>query len=396
MKTPNEQIALIKRGCNELINEQELRKKLAKNIPLRVKAGFDPTAPDLHLGHTVLLQKMKHFQELGHEIIFLIGDFTGMIGDPTGKSETRKKLSREDVLKNAQTYKEQLFKILDPKKTQVLFNSKWLNDFSAADFLELCSQYTVARILERDDFEKRFKSGQPISIHEFIYPLLQGYDSVAIKADVELGGTDQKFNLLVGRSLQISYEQEPQIVLTMPLLVGLDGIQKMSKSLGNYVGITDSPKDMFGKLMSISDELMWNYFELLSDLSIDEIETLKNDVASGKAHPRQVKENLAKEIITRFHSTEEADTAAREFTEVFTKQGIPKDIQTTTVKTGEQLLEIMTKNDLCGSKSEGRRLFTQGAVSLNGEKINNMEFCLPTGEYILKVGKKRFLKIQAQ
>ena len=396
MKTPNEQIALIKRGCNELINEQELRKKLAKNIPLRVKAGFDPTAPDLHLGHTVLLQKMKHFQELGHEIIFLIGDFTGMIGDPTGKSETRKKLSREDVLKNAQTYKEQLFKILDPKKTQVLFNSKWLNDFSAADFLELCSQYTVARILERDDFEKRFKSGQPISIHEFIYPLLQGYDSVAIKADVELGGTDQKFNLLVGRSLQISYEQEPQIVLTMPLLVGLDGIQKMSKSLGNYVGITDSPKDMFGKLMSISDELMWNYFELLSDLSIDEIETLKNDVASGKAHPRQVKENLAKEIITRFHSTEEADTAAREFTEVFTKQGIPKDIQTTMVKTGEQLLEIMTKNDLCGSKSEGRRLFIQGAVSLNGEKINNMEFCLPTGEYILKVGKKRFLKIQAQ
>lgn len=396
MKTPEEQIALIKRGCNELINEQELRKKLARNIPLRVKAGFDPTAPDLHLGHTVLLQKMKHFQELGHEIVFLIGDFTGMIGDPTGKSETRKKLSREDVLKNAQTYKEQLFKILDPKKTQVLFNSEWLNNFSAADFLELCSQYTVARILERDDFAKRFKSGQPISIHEFIYPLLQGYDSVAMKADVELGGTDQKFNLLVGRSLQSSYEQEPQIVLTMPLLVGLDGIQKMSKSLGNYVGITDSPKDMFGKLMSISDELMWNYFELLSDLSMDEIKTLKNDVASGKAHPRQVKENLAKEIITRFHSAEEADTAAHEFAEVFAKQGIPKDIKTTTVKTGEQLLEIMVKSNLCSSKGEGRRLFTQGAISLNGEKINDMGFCLSAGEHILKVGKKRFLKIQAK
>ncbi len=375
MKTPDEQIALIKRGCNELINEQELRKKLAKNKPLRVKAGFDPTAPDLHLGHTVLLQKMKHFQDLGHEILFLIGDFTGMIGDPTGKSETRKKLSKEDVLKNAQTYKEQLFKILDPKKTQILFNSKWLNDFSAADFLELCSQYTVARILERDDFEKRFKSGQPISIHEFIYPLLQGYDSVAMQADVELGGTDQKFNLLVGRSLQNSYEQEPQIVLTMPLLVGLDGVQKMSKSLGNYVGITDSPKDMFGKLMSISDELMWNYFELLSDLSMDEIKTLKNDVASGKAHPRQVKENLAKEIIARFHSAEEADTAAREFAEVFAK--------------------IMATSGLCSSKGEGRRLFTQGAVSLDGEKINDMTFCLSAGEFILKIGKKRFLKIQA-
>ncbi len=396
MKSLDEQLALIRRGCSELINEQELKKKLEKKAPLRVKAGFDPTAPDLHLGHTVLLQKMKHFQELGHDVLFLIGDFTGMIGDPTGKSETRKKLSREDVERNAQTYKNQLFKILDKDKTQVMFNSAWLDKFSAVDFIELCSKHTVARMMERDDFEKRFKSGQPISIHEFLYPLLQGYDSVAMKADVELGGTDQKFNLLVGRGLQSAHGMEPQVVLTMPLLVGLDGVQKMSKSLGNYVGIDESPKDMFGKLMSISDELMWNYFELLSDRSLDEIGKLKADVEAGQAHPRQVKEDLAKEIIARFHDEQAAQNAAREFAAVFSAQGIPEDIQLCEATVGDQLLDIMAANKLCASKGEGRRLFTQGAVSLDGNKIHDMGFCLSAGEYVLKVGKKRFLKINAR
>ncbi len=396
MKSFDEQLALIQRGCSELINEQELKKKLQKGTPLRVKVGFDPTAPDLHLGHTVLLQKMKHFQELGHDVLFLIGDFTGMIGDPTGKSETRKKLSREDVERNAQTYKNQLFKILHKDKTQVLFNSAWLDSFTAVDFIELCSKHTVARMMERDDFEKRFKAGQPISIHEFLYPLLQGYDSVAMKADVELGGTDQKFNLLVGRGLQSAHGMEPQVVLTMPLLVGLDGVQKMSKSLGNYVGIDESPKDMFGKLMSISDELMWNYYELLSDRSLEEIRKLKADVAADRAHPRQVKEDLAREIITRFHDAQAAEIAAREFAAVFSAQGIPEDIQEYAAASGDQLLDILTASGLCASKGEGRRLFTQGAISLDGNKIKDMSYCLPAGEYILKVGKKRFLKLRAE
>ncbi len=387
------QLEQIRRGSVEIINEEELIGKLRRGAPLRIKAGFDPTAPDLHLGHTVLIQKLKHFQELGHQVIFLIGDFTGMIGDPTGKSETRKKLTREEVLRNAETYKKQIFKILDPDRTEIAFNSTWMDKFSAADFIELCSRYTVARMLERDDFEKRFKGNQPISIHEFLYPLVQGYDSVALRADVELGGTDQKFNLLMGRHLQREHAQASQIVLTMPILEGLDGVQKMSKSLGNYIGIDEAPSDMFGKLMSISDELMWRYYELLSDRSLDQIRSLRAQVQSGALHPKTAKEDLAEEITARFHSVEAAVTAREGFNAVFAKQGIPEDIEVFAASAGVLLVDVLSESGVCSSKGDARRMCKQNAVTIDGRKEDDAAFAFACGEYVLKIGKKRFLKL---
>jgi tyrosyl-tRNA synthetase len=389
------QLEQIRRGSVEIINEEELVAKLRRGVPLRIKAGFDPTAPDLHLGHTVLIQKLKHFQELGHQVIFLIGDFTGMIGDPSGKSETRKKLTREEVLRNAETYKKQIFKILDQERTEIAFNSTWMDTFSAAEFIELCSRYTVARMLERDDFEKRFKGNQPISIHEFLYPLVQGYDSVALKADVELGGTDQKFNLLMGRHLQREHGQASQIVLTMPILEGLDGVQKMSKSLGNYIGIDEAPGDMFGKLMSISDELMWRYYELLSDSSLERIGTLREQVQSGALHPKVAKEDLAQEITTRFHGAE-AGVAAREaFNAVFAKQGVPEDIEVFSVQAGALLVDVLSESGVCSSKGDARRMCKQNAVTIDGRKEEDAAFAFAPGQYVLKIGKKRFLKLVA-
>ncbi|MCX8084723.1 MAG: tyrosine--tRNA ligase [Calditerrivibrio sp.] len=392
-----DQLKVIKRGAEEIISEEELKEKLAysirNNIPLRVKAGFDPTAPDLHLGHTVLIQKMKHFQDLGHHVIFLIGDFTGLIGDPTGKSETRKPLTREEVLKNAETYKEQVFKILDPEKTEIAFNSHWMDKMSSYDMIKLASCYTVARMLERDDFSKRYNSGRPISIHEFLYPLVQGYDSVALRADVELGGTDQKFNLLVGRDLQRMNGQSPQIALTVPILEGLDGVQKMSKSLGNYVGITEKPTDMFGKIMSISDELMLRYYLLLSDRSLDEIERIKNAIKDGSLHPMQAKKDLAEEIVKRFHGYAEAKNAREWFEQVFSKKEIPEDIKELEMSTFDKLIDIIKKLGFAPSNSEVRRLAVSGAITLNGEKVENVDICLDTGEYVLKVGKRNFAKL---
>lgn len=387
------QLEQIRRGSVEIINEEELIGKLRRGAPLRIKAGFDPTAPDLHLGHTVLIQKLKHFQELGHQVIFLIGDFTGMIGDPTGKSETRKKLTREEVLRNAETYKKQIFKILDPDRTEIAFNSTWMDKFSAADFIELCSRYTVARMLERDDFEKRFKGNQPISIHEFLYPLVQGYDSVALRADVELGGTDQKFNLLMGRHLQREHAQASQIVLTMPILEGLDGVQKMSKSLGNYIGIDEAPSDMFGKLMSISDELMWRYYELLSDRSLDQIRSLREQVQFGVLHPKTAKEDLAEEITARFHSVEAAVSAREGFNAVFAKQGIPEDIEVFAASADILLVDVLSESGVCSSKGDARRMCKQNAVTIDGRKEDDAAFAFACGEYVLKIGKKRFLKL---
>ena len=387
------QLEQIRRGSVEIINEEELIGKLRKGLPLRVKAGFDPTAPDLHLGHTVLIQKLKHFQDLGHHVIFLIGDFTGMIGDPSGKSETRKKLTREEVLRNAETYKRQIFKILDPERTEIAFNSTWMDTFSAADFIELCSRYTVARMLERDDFEKRFKGNQPIAIHEFLYPLVQGYDSVALKADVELGGTDQKFNLLMGRHLQREHGQASQIVLTVPILEGLDGVQKMSKSLGNYIGIDEAPSDVFGKVMSISDELMWRYYELLSDRSLDAIRDLKARVQSGVLHPKTAKEDLAEEITARFHCVEAAKGAREGFNAVFAKQGIPEDIEVFGAAAGALLVDVLSESGVCSSKGDARRMCKQNAVTVDGRKEDDASFAFGPGEYVLKIGKKRFLKL---
>ncbi|SHN55855.1 tyrosine--tRNA ligase [Desulfovibrio litoralis] len=389
------QLKQIKRGIVELIDEGELRKKIARNQPLKIKAGFDPTAPDLHLGHTVLIHKLRHFQELGHEVIFLIGDFTGRIGDPSGRSETRPPLTEEQVLANAETYKSQVFKILDPEKTKVMFNSEWLNKLSPQDFIKLTSCYTVARMMERDDFEKRFKNQIPISIHEFLYPLCQGYDSVALKADVELGGTDQKFNLLVGRSLQSSYGIEPQCILTVPLLEGLDGIKKMSKSLGNYVGITDQPNDMFGKIMSISDELMWRYFELISTKSLSEIQALKQAVEKGEKHPKTVKEDLAQEITAMYHSKTAAEEARTQFNAVFKTGGVPDDAPTYTCEHGENSMPqaFLEASGLVDSRSEAKRLMKQGALSIDGVICNDPNTPLVSGEYIVKLGKKRFLKL---
>lgn len=388
---------LIKRGSSEIINEQELKEKLSRNKPLRIKAGFDPTAPDLHLGHTVLIQKLKHFQDLGHKIVFLIGDFTGMIGDPSGKTETRKKLNREQVVQNAETYKRQIFKILDPEKTELAFNSTWMDKFGAAGFIELCSRYTVARMMERDDFEKRYRENRPIAIHEFLYPLVQGYDSVVLEADVELGGTDQKFNLLMGRVLQREYGQEPQVILTMPILEGTDGIQKMSKSLGNYIGIEEPPADMFGKIMSISDELMWRYYELLSDRDMQEILSLRKDVEEGVLHPKICKEELAREITTRFHGPGAGENERINFNQVFSEHNLPVDIPEMRVKASEniRLADILVQSKLCSSRGEAKRLCKQNAVGLHeGVKLTDSEHTFLPGEHVLKVGKKRFLKIK--
>lgn len=391
-----EVLAHILRGADEVLVEQELVKKLEEGRPLRIKAGFDPTAPDLHLGHTVLINKLKQFQDLGHEVLFLIGDFTGMIGDPTGKNATRKPLTRDEVIENAKTYEEQIFKILDPTKTLVMFNSSWMNAMSPADLIQLAAKHTVARMLERDDFNKRFKSGQPIAIHEFLYPLIQGYDSVAMKADVELGGTDQKFNLLVGRQLQEVFGQKPQVVMTMPILEGLDGIQKMSKSLNNYIGIADSPDDMFGKLMSISDELMWRYFELLSFRPISEIKQWAQACEQG-ANPRDYKVKLAQEIIERFHDAAAAKKALENFEARFQRGAIPDEmdeIELSNEGKGYGIANLLKDAGLTTSTSEAIRMINQGAVKIDGEKISDSKKEIPTGAtHVYQVGKRKFARV---
>lgn len=401
MRSVAEQIALIERGAVDFHSKEDLVKKLTRSletgVPLTIKAGFDPTAPDLHLGHTVLIQKLRHFQVLGHNVHFLIGDFTGLIGDPTGKSETRPPLTPEDVKRNAETYKEQVFKILDPKKTTVVFNSTWLGKLTSYDMIRLASELTVARMLERDDFKKRFESNRPISIHEFLYPLIQGYDSVAMKADVELGGTDQLFNLLMGRDLQRSRGQEPQVVLTMPLLEGLDGINKMSKSLGNYIGISETPDSIFGKIMSISDELMFRYYELLSDLSMAEIVALKEQIVTGQLHPKAAKVQLAKEMVARFHNQAAAEDAARTFEQVFARHEMPDEIEEVQVVATEAEIwvpKLLLDAGLVKSTSDGRRMVQQHAVSVDGEKVEDINAVLPAkGSVLLKVGKRRFCRV---
>ena len=391
-----EQLKTLRRGTAEIIDEKDLKELLSKGQPLRIKAGFDPTAPDLHLGHTVLLHKMKQFQDLGHEVIFLIGDFTGMIGDPTGRSETRKNLTPEEVKENAKTYLEQVYKILDNEKTIISYNSEWMGEFTSVNMIELAAQYTVARMLERDDFQKRLAKNLPVSIHELIYPLIQGYDSVALKSDVELGGTDQKFNLLVGRDLQRAYGQKPQIVITMPLLEGTDGVQKMSKSLGNSIGVFDNPNEMFGKIMSISDELMWRYYELLSQISANELGSMQEQAKLGALNPKTAKMNLAKEIVTRYHSSDLAEAATIEFENVFKKKNTPEDIPVIIGWGSEpyNICTILKNNKLTDSTSAARRLIQQGSVTINGKKVEDVNQELPGNqEYLIKVGKKRFLKI---
>ena len=389
------QMATIKRGIAELIDEKELRKKLERGAPLRIKVGFDPTAPDLHLGHTVVMHKMRHFQELGHHVIFLIGDFTGRIGDPSGRSETRPPLTEEQVLANAETYKKQVFKILDPQKTEVAFNSAWLGKMDATGFIKLASSYTVARMMERDDFEKRFREQRPISIHEFLYPLCQGYDSVALKSDVEMGGTDQKFNLLVGRTLQAHYGIESQCILTLPLLEGTDGVRKMSKSYGNYIGIDEAPAQIFGKVMGISDELMWRYYELLSAKSLEDIAELKTSVQNGSLHPKAAKENLAHEMVCRYHSEKDADEARQGFNAVFAGGGVPDDMPEHTCACGEDSTPpvFLEAAGLVKSRGEAKRLMKEGALSVDGERCEDAVTPLTAGNYVVKLGKKRFLKL---
>ena len=402
--TVNQQLTLIRRGAVEILPEEELAAKIKRSLatgqPLRIKAGFDPTAPDLHLGHTVLIQKLKHFQELGHQVIFLIGDFTGMIGDPSGKSETRKPLTEAEVKENAKTYERQIYKILDPEKTLVDFNSRWMKPLSAQGLIELAAKHTVARMLEREDFHQRFINHAPISIHEFLYPLVQGYDSVALRADVELGGTDQKFNLLVGRELQREFGQEPQVVLTMPLLEGLDGVQKMSKSLGNYVGIDEPPQEMFGKIMSISDILMLRYYELLSDLSVGDLERLKADLDGGALHPRLAKENLAKEMVARYHSPVAAAEAARQFAAMFRDGALPEEIEEIKLTVAEKVVwlpKVLHQAGLTGGTSEARRLIQQGGVQVDGDKVSNVDLELSTGQtYLLRVGKRKFKRVHLE
>nr|WP_247682429.1 tyrosine--tRNA ligase [Pseudoalteromonas sp. MMG013] len=389
--------AEIKRGAEEILIEDELKERLKSGKKLKIKAGFDPTAPDLHLGHTVLINKLKTFQDLGHEVIFLIGDFTGMIGDPTGKNVTRKPLTRDDVLANAETYKEQVFKILDPAKTTVAFNSTWMEQLGSAGMIKLAASQTVARMLERDDFKKRYANGQSIAIHEFLYPLVQGWDSVALKADVELGGTDQRFNLLMGRELQKSEGQKPQTVLMMPLLEGTDGVQKMSKSLGNYIGITDAPTEMFGKVMSISDDLMWRYYELLSALSLEEIASLKEEVTNGR-NPRDIKIEFAKEMIARFHSEDDAQAAHQDFIQRFQKNALPDDIPELTIEIADAttfITALLKEAGLVASTSEAMRMIKQGAVKLNGEeKVTDTKLVIEKGSTaIYQVGKRKFAKI---
>jgi len=390
--TIDEQLAIIQRGTDEILPLDELKTKLKKNKPLRIKLGMDPTAPDLHLGHTVVINKMKQLQDLGHEIIFLIGDFTGMIGDPTGKNVTRKPLTKEDVLENAKTYQDQIFKILDKEKTTIAFNSAWMSKMSSTEMISLASKHTVARMLERDDFSKRYKGGQAISIHEFLYPLVQGYDSVALRADMELGGSDQKFNLLVGRELQKQANMEPQVILTMPILEGLDGVQKMSKSLDNYIGIDEDSDSMFGKIMSISDELMWRYLELLSFESLEIIESWKKEVENGE-NPRNIKFRLAEEIITRFHSNKEAKKAQQNFIDRFAKNQIPEEMDEYTFSKGLKIANLLKDSDLVNSTSEAFRMIKQGAVKMDGEKINDKDFTPNVGTSVYQVGKRKFARV---
>jgi tyrosyl-tRNA synthetase len=389
--------AEIKRGSDEILIEEELIDRLKTGKPLKIKAGFDPTAPDLHLGHTVLINKLRTFQQLGHEVTFLIGDFTGLIGDPTGKNVTRKPLTKEQVLENAKTYQEQVFKILDPAKTIIRFNSEWFDKLGAAGMIKLAASQTVARMLERDDFKKRYANGQPIAIHEFLYPLVQGWDSVALESDVELGGTDQRFNLLMGRELQKDQGQKPQTVIMVPLLEGLDGVQKMSKSLNNYIGITDSPTEMFGKVMSISDELMWRYYDLLSFKPIEEIEQLKIDTQNGK-NPRDIKIALAQELIARFHSEGDAEVALQDFIQRFQKNAIPDempDVEIILTAEGVAIGNLLKKADLVASTSDAMRMIKQGAVKINGDKVSDTRLVLrEKGESVYQVGKRKFARIR--
>ncbi len=393
------QLAEIKRGVDELLLEEELIKKLESGRPLRIKAGFDPTAPDLHLGHTVLLNKLRQFQNLGHEVMFLIGDFTAMIGDPTGKSATRPPLTRDDVIENAATYEQQIFKVLDPEKTLVMFNSSWMNEMSSADLIQLAGKHTVARMLERDDFSKRYSAGQPISIHEFLYPLIQGYDSVAMKADLELGGTDQKFNLLVGRQLQSSFGQSPQVVLTMPILEGLDGVQKMSKSLDNYIAINDAPDEQFGKLMSISDDLMWRYFELLSFRPLSEIDAWRQEVEQGK-NPRDIKFELGRELVARFHGKAAGDKAVENFISRFQKGAMPDDIEEHCINSVDGsigIASLLKGVGLVTSTSDAMRMIKQGAVKIDGERVDDSRLKMAVGSWhIYQVGKRRFAKVRVE
>ncbi len=396
MTSINNVLELIKRGTHEILVEAELEDKLRLGRPLKIKAGFDPTAPDLHLGHTVLINKLRQFQNLGHEVAFLIGDFTGMIGDPSGRNVTRKPLTRDEVKANAQTYENQIYKILEPQRTRIYFNSEWLGKMDAANLIQLAAKHTVARMLERDDFHKRYQEGQPIAIHEFLYPLIQGYDSVAMMADVELGGTDQKFNLLMGRELQKHYAQEPQVVITMPILEGLDGIQKMSKSLGNYIGITEPPDEMFGKLMSISDELMWRYYELLSFKSTATIESMKREVVEG-ANPRDVKFELAEELVGRFHDSNVAKRAREGFIARFQRGAMPEDMPAVDLAAGDSglpIANVLKGAGLVASTSEALRMIQQGAVRINGERIEDRHLEIKTGStQVFQVGKRRFVRV---
>ena len=388
----NETLAVFQRGTDEILPLDELKKKLEKNKPLRIKAGFDPTAPDLHLGHTVLVNKLKQLQDLGHEILFLIGDFTGMIGDPTGKSATRPPLTQEQVIENAQSYQDQVFKILDKDKTTVVYNSEWMNKMSSTEMIQLASQQTVARMLERDDFSKRYKSGKSISIHEFLYPLIQGYDSVALESDVELGGTDQKFNLLMGRELQKQAKMEQQVILTMPILEGLDGVQKMSKSLDNYIGIDDKPDDMFGKIMSISDELMWRYLELLSFESLETIASWKTEIENGE-NPRNIKFRLAEEIITRFHSNDDAKQAQQNFINRFAKNKVPDEMPEFNFDAGIKIANLLKDASLVNSTSDAFRMIKEGAAKIEGEKISDRNLVPEAGTAVYQVGKRKFARV---
>lgn len=395
---PEEQLEMIKFGVAEFISDADMLKKLKRGKPLVIKFGADPTRPDIHLGHTVVLNKLKTFQDLGHKIVFLIGDFTAMIGDPSGKNTTRPMLTREEILENANTYKEQIFKIIDPAKTEVVYNSSWMDKLSSTDFIKLSAKYTVAQMLEREDFTKRYRGGSPIGMHEFLYPLTQGYDSVVLKADVELGGTDQKFNLLVGRDLQGSYGQEPQCVLTMPILEGIDGVNKMSKSLDNYISVVDTPKDMFGKTMRISDDLMFRWYELLTDITKDGLTQLRADVEQKRRHPRNVKVELAKFFITRFHSAAAAQAAEDEFNRIFVDKGLPDDVPefVVTAEAGVSLPALMVKAGLVASNGEGSRMISGGGVQIDGQKVSDpkLKVDLKSGSsFVLKAGKKKFVKI---
>ena len=394
-----EQLDLLKKGALEVISEEDLEKKLARSLkankPLLVKAGFDPTAPDIHLGHTVLIRKMKHFQDLGHRVVFLIGDFTGLIGDPSGRNKTRPPLSPEEIARNAETYKAQIFKLLDPEKTVIDFNSRWLGKLTPVEIIKLTAAYTVAQILERDDFSKRYKNGEPISVHELLYPLMQGYDSVALRADVELGGSDQKFNLLVGRELQRNYGQEPQVIITMPLLEGLDGVQKMSKSLGNYIGIHESPGEIFGKVMSVNDELMFRYYELLTDVPAKEIARLKREIAAGTLNPMAAKIELAKSIIGDFHSTDAATAAEAEFIKVFRNKETPDDAEVLVLEGDEPLVDFIMRHGILASRGEVKRVHAQGGIYLDNQRPAEITLVLKKGRsYLLKIGKRKFFRIE--